>query len=319
MSAEQHTVCIAPMMNHSDRHFRYLMRLFSKRLMLYSEMISCQALLHGPRPRLLCYNRQEHPLALQIGGGEPRELARCARYIEQAGFDEINLNVGCPSRRVQAARFGACLMLQPQRVAECIQAMREAATLPVTVKCRTGVSGANSFSRLCDFVAVVSEAGCRTFIVHAREAILQGLSPAQNRTVPPLRHEWVYQLKQRFPYLTIITNGGIDSMDRIRRHLARVDGVMIGRAAWQKPWFLGDVEAALFHGQGWPSRQALVSAYLPYVEAQLAQGVPVAHCLRHLPGLFRGMAGARNWRRLFSGNARTPHRQLQRIRCALDQ
>lgn len=319
MSAAQHTVCIAPMMNHSDRHFRYLMRLFSRHTMLYSEMISCQALLHGPRARLLCYNRQEHPLALQIGGGEPRALARCARYIAQAGFDEINLNAGCPSKRVQAARFGACLMLQPQRTAECVQAMRDAGSLPVTVKCRTGVSGANSLSRLCRFVDTVSQAGCRTFIVHAREAVLQGLSPAQNRSAPPLRHEWVYQLKQSFPHLTIITNGGIDSMDKIRAHLARVDGVMIGRAAWQRPWFLGDVETALFHGQRWPSRQALLRAYLPYVEAQREQGVPAAHCLRHLPGLFRGLAGARNWRRLLGGNTGAAQQQLRRIRCALDQ
>ena len=308
----RHTVCIAPMMRHSDRNFRYLMRLFSKRMMLYSEMISCQALLHGPRQRLLHYNRREQPLALQIGGSEPRELARAAHYVRQAGYDEINLNVGCPSGRVQAAQFGACLMRQPERVAECVQALRRASGLPVTVKCRIGISGADSFSDLCRFVATISQAGCRTFIVHARKAVLKGLTPAQNRTVPPLRHEWVYRLKQTFPHLAIITNGGIDSMDKIASHLAQVDGVMIGRAAWRCPWFLHEVEAALFQGRGWPSREALLAGYLPYMEAEQARGVPIAHCLRHLPGLFRGQANARRWRALLA-----PGQGLRAIREAL--
>ena len=314
-----HTVCIAPMMRRSDRHFRYLMRLLSRHMMLYSEMIGCQAMLHGDRDALLRYNEEEHPLALQLGGREPRALGECARLASALGFDEINLNTGCPSSRVQAAGFGACLMADPQRVADCVSAMGAAATIPVTVKCRTGLHGNHSFQTLCHFIDTVAKGGCTTFIVHAREAVLEGLSPAENRTIPPLRPDWVYRLQQQFPALSIILNGGVDSMDKVKTHLAQVQGVMIGRAAYETPWFLSAVDQVL-HGAKIPglhNRRAVLSAYLPYVEARLDEGVPIIHCLRHLTGFFKGLPDGRQWRRLLNEGTRHPRQRLQAIREAM--
>jgi tRNA-dihydrouridine synthase A len=298
-------ISIAPMMEWTDRHCRYFMRLISRRVQLYTEMVTTAALLHGDRKRLLRFHASEHPLAIQLGGSEPDELARCARWAAEAGFDAINLNVGCPSDRVQAGRFGACLMLEPQRVAACVAAMRDAVSpVPVTVKTRIGVDDRDSYQALTDFVDAVAGAKVDALIVHARKAWLSGLSPRANREVPPLRHTWVHRLKRDFPQLPIHINGGIDSLTEARRHLESVDGVMIGRAAYLNPWLLADVDRE-FAGdtEPAPTRGEVVERLLPYVEQELAGGTRLQQISRHILGLFQGQPGARAWRRYLSENA----------------
>ncbi len=298
---------VAPMLDWTDRYFRYLVRLISRRALLYTEMVTSGALLHGDAERHLAHFPEERPLALQLGGSEPEELARCARLAEAWGYDEVNLNVGCPSDRVRSGRFGACLMAEPERVAECVAAMRSATSLPVTVKHRIGIDHQDDYRSLHRFVEKVARAGCRTFIVHARKAWLQGLSPKENREVPPLRPERVYRLKKDFPSLEIVLNGGILTLDQALAHLRRVDGVMVGRAAYHDPWLLAEVDRRLFGEDRHPGTpHQLVRALLPMVERERARGVPLKRISRHLLGLFRGRPGAKRWRRHLSRHAYLP-------------
>ncbi len=295
---------IAPMMDWSDHHCRFFWRLLTRQALLYTEMVTTGALVHGDRERFLHFNPEEHPVALQLGGSDPADLARCARWAEEWGYDEVNLNCGCPSDRVQSGMFGACLMARPQLVADCVRAMRDACALPVTVKHRIGIDAMESYAELTDFVVPVAEAGCEVFIVHARKAWLQGLSPKENREIPPLNYPWVYRLKQDFPALTIVINGGIQDLDACREHLRQVDGVMIGREAYQNPWMLADADATLFGADNLTaSRDAVITALLPYVEQQLSRGVQLNHITRHILGLYQGVPGARKFRRHLSENA----------------
>ena len=292
------------MMDWSDHHCRYFWRLLTRQALLYTEMVTTGALIHGDRERFLHFNPEEHPVALQLGGSEPADLARCARWARDWGYDEVNLNCGCPSDRVRSGRFGACLMAQPQRVVDCVSAMRDAVELPVTVKHRIGIDAMESYQELVDFVAPVAQAGCEVFIVHARKAWLQGLSPRQNREIPPLNYPWVYRLKRDLPRLTIVINGGIRTLDDCRAHLEQVDGVMLGREAYQNPWLLANVDGELF-GMDKPaqSRDDVMARLLPYVERQVARGVHLNHITRHILGLYQGVPGARKFRRHLSENA----------------
>ncbi len=292
------------MMEWTDRHCRYFLRLISRQVRLYTEMVTTAALIHGDRGRLLRYHAAEHPLALQLGGSEPDELARCAHWAQQAGFDEVNLNLGCPSERVQSGRFGACLMLEPERVADCVAAMRARVKVPVTVKTRIGVDHQDSYDALAGFVEVLAEAGIQRLIVHARKAWLRGLSPRQNREIPPLDYDRVYRLKRDFPQLPVHLNGGIRTLSAAEQHLRRIDGVMIGREAYHNPYLLAEVDQRFMREAGpAPSRHAVIRRLLPYVENELAQGVRLQQISRHILGLFQGQPGARAWRRYLSENA----------------
>lgn len=297
------------MLDWTDRHERYFLRLLSRHARLYTEMVTTGALLHGDVGRHLQFDVAEHPLALQLGGSDPAALAHCAVLAEQWGYDEVNLNIGCPSDRVQSGKFGACLMAEPGLVAACVSAMRAATTLPVTVKSRIGIDDQDSDEFLQHFVDTVAAAGCRTFIIHARIAVLQGLSPKQNRDVPPLNYPRVQGIKQRYPELEIIINGGINALDQARSLIegsdgAALDGIMMGREAYQNPYILAQVDQQLFADPTpVPSRADIIAAYLPYVEEQLAQGTPLQHMTRHILGLFKGQNGGRLFRRHLSENA----------------
>ena len=295
------------MMDWTDRHCRYLLRLLSRGALLYTEMVPTGAILHGDRARFLDFDPAERPVALQLGGADPRDLAACARHAEAWGYDEVNLNVGCPSDRVQQARFGACLMAEPELVGRCVAAMRAAVDLPVTVKSRIGIDDQDDYADLQRFVDVVAAAGCRSFTVHARKAWLDGLSPKENREIPPLNYDRVYRLKAERPDLEIVINGGIRSLDEAEAHLARVDGVMIGRAAYQNPCLLAEADRRLF-GAPAPAvgRQAVVEAMIAYTRRETARGVPVKSITRHMLGLFNGLPGARAWRRSLSETAHRP-------------
>lgn len=281
-------------------------------------MVTTGAMLYGDRERLLAYDPAEHPVALQVGGSEPEQLAQCARIAAEWGYDEINLNVGCPSDRVQSGRFGACLMAEPGLVAACIAAMRAAVALPVTVKTRIGIDKRDSYAELVEFVGRVAEGGCQTFIIHARKAWLQGLSPKQNREIPPLRHDIVYQLKQDFPHLTIILNGGLRTLEQIDQQRRKVDGVMVGRAAYENPYLLAEVEQHFWVAErAIPTRHQIIRALLPYIEQQLQHGTPL-HCMtRHLLGLFQGVPGARAWRRYLSEHVHRPGAGITVLEAAL--
>ena len=303
-SGNTYRFCIAPMMDWTDRHERYLLRLISRRVRLYTEMVTTGALIHGDRERFLGHADAEHPLGLQLGGSDPADMARCAVIGQAAGFDEININVGCPSDRVQAGRFGACLMLEPDLVARCFSAMQAQVSIPVTVKCRLGVDEKDQFDDLIEFVETVAGAGCSIFFVHARKAWLSGLSPRENREIPPLQYERVYALKERYPELTVVINGGITEMDQAIGHLEKVDGVMVGREAYQNPWSLARVDETLFDGlPDGKSRFDVLDRYKQYMESQLKNGVPLKRMARHLLGLFQGQPGARVWRRALSDEA----------------
>jgi tRNA-dihydrouridine synthase A len=297
-------ISVAPMLDWTDRHYRFFLRLLTRHTLLYTEMVTTGAVLRGDRERLLGYDPAEHPLALQLGGSEPGELARCAGIAAEFGYDEVNLNVGCPSDRVQSGRFGACLMAEPDLVAECVAAMRAAVNLPVTVKTRIGIDGRDSYEELVDFVARVAMGGCEVFVIHARKAWLNGLSPKENRQIPPLRYEIVHRIKRDFPGLTVVLNGGLTDLDQVAEQLRQVDGVMIGRAAYENPYLLAGVDRRFFGSSAPPSsRHQVIRAFLPYVEAQLRQGTPL-HCMtRHILGLFQGVPGARAWRRHLSERA----------------
>ncbi len=295
------------MLDWTDRHCRYLLRLLSRHTILYTEMMTTGAILCGRREHYLQYDPAEHPLALQLGGSDPAALAACAVIGAEYGYDEINLNVGCPSDRVQSGRFGACLMAEPGLVAECVGAMSHAVTVPVTVKTRIGIDEHDSYEALATFVQTVAAAGCRSFIIHARKAWLRGLSPKQNRTIPPLKYAVVWQLKQDFPGLEIVVNGGIDSLDAAADQLRHVDGVMLGRTAYHDPYLLAEVDSRFFNDHHTvPAREQVVAAMLPYIERELKAGTPLKHITRHMLGLFQGVPGARAWRRELSRHA--PHR-----------
>ena len=294
---------VAPMMDWTDRHCRYFHRLLAPSALLYTEMVTTGAIIHGDADRFLAYNPEEHPLALQLGGSEPEDLAACARIAEQRGYDEINLNVGCPSDRVQRGRFGACLMLEPELVRDCMSAMLDAVDIPVTIKTRLGVDDVYSYQYMSDFVGRVAESGCTVFIMHARKALLAGLSPKQNRDVPPLNYDWVYRLKRELPALEVIINGGIDSVDAINPHLEHVDGVMLGRAAYHTPWLLAECQQQFFKEASIDQREDVIEAMSAYIEQQVDKGTAVKHISRHLLGLFQGLPGARAWRRYLSENA----------------
>lgn len=298
---------VAPMMDRTDRHYRYFARLLSRRTLLYTEMITVQAILHGERERLLAFSPEERPLSLQVGGDDPKGLAQCAALAEAFGYDEINLNVGCPSDRVQSGRFGACLMLVPERVAEMVGEMRAATRLPVTVKHRIGVDDRAHYDDLLRFVDVVAAAGCDRFTVHARAAWLQGLSPKENREIPPLRYPEVHRLKQERPWLSIEINGGITSLPQIKEQLAQVDAVMVGRAAYDDPYLLAGVDRALFGEETpAPTRRQVVEALVPYVERHLTTGRRVHDVTRHILGLFANQPAGRTWRRVLSERGGRP-------------
>ncbi len=316
----RHRLCVAPMMDCTDRHARRFLRGFGADIVLYTEMVTAAALLHGDRARLLAYSEAEHPVALQLGGSEPEALAAAARMGADAGYDEINLNVGCPSDRVQSGRFGACLMLEPERVADCVAAMRAVVDVPVTVKCRLGVDEQDSDGHLSQFVDTVAAAGCSLFIIHARKAFLQGLSPRQNREVPPLQYQRVHAQARRRPDLEIILNGGLKTVSESVAQLDHVEGVMLGREAYYNPGILGPLAQALLH----PSDEAVspeqaLAAYLPYMEAELQRGTPLIQMSRHLLGLFPGRPGARRFRRLLSEQGRQKSAGIDVVHAAIAQ
>ena len=297
------TLSVAPMMDWTDRHCRYFHRLLAPSAVLYTEMVTTGAIIHGDTDRFLAFNAEEQPVALQLGGSEPEDLAACARIAQRYGYDEINLNVGCPSDRVQRGRFGACLMLEPELVRDCMSAMIDAVDIPVTIKTRLGVDDHYSYQYMSDFVGKVAESGCSIFVMHARKAVLAGLSPKQNRDVPPLHYDWVYRLKQESPGLKIVINGGIASVDQVQDHLDHVDGVMLGRAAYHTPWLLAECQQRLFEKQSIKTREDIIESMNAYVERQAGEGVAVKHISRHLLGLFQGLPGAKAWRRYLSENA----------------
>ncbi|HWU77382.1 MAG TPA: tRNA dihydrouridine(20/20a) synthase DusA [Rhodanobacter sp.] len=296
---------VAPMMDWTDRHCRYFHRLLSPHARLYTEMVTSAALVRGGQVRLLEHSQQEHPLALQLGGSDPHELAQAARLGADAGYDEINLNVGCPSDRVQSGRFGACLMREPALVGDCVKAMRDAVSVPVTVKCRIGVDDQDDYAGLQQFTEIMLAAGVEVLVVHARKAWLQGLSPKENREIPPLDYERVYRLKREFPQLVVVINGGITTVGQVQGHLAQLDGVMLGRAAYHDPYLLAQIEAALY-GEPMPGRAEVLRHMRPYVEAELARGTALKHISRHLLGLYQGEPGARAFRRMISEGAHLP-------------
>jgi tRNA-dihydrouridine synthase A len=310
--------CVAPMMDWTDRHCRFFHRLLSRRARLYTEMLAARAVLHGERDRLLRFDAAEHPVALQLGGSDPAELAAAAKIGADYGFDEINLNVGCPSERVQSGAFGASLMREPDLVGDCVAAMKARIKIPVTVKCRTGIDEQDPEAALGLLAGRVVAAGCDALIVHARKAWLKGLSPRENRDLPPLDYGLVHNLKQRFPNVPVVLNGGLAALAEMRAELDHVDGVMMGRAAYQNPALLLDVDAVFF-GEAAPFAGAVevVEAFIPYVEARLAEGVPLHAMTRHLLGLFNGFPGARGWRRDLAVEAVKPGADTRVLRAAL--
>ena len=309
-----HRFCVAPMMECTDRHYRFLARLLTKRSMLYTEMITTGALLHGDRQHHLEINSCEHPVALQLGGSNPSDMARCSEYATEFNYDEININVGCPSDRVQAGKFGASLMLEPHTVAKCIREMNRATDIEITVKTRIGVDEEDSFESFSKFIDVIAEAGCNTVIVHARKAYLSGLSPKENRTIPPLRYEYVYKIKQEYPQLNIVLNGGLGDIDKIQKHLKEVDGVMIGRKAYEDPYFLAKVDEKIFNKLEIAiSRHELLTRYLAYAREQIDRGVPPHILTSHILGLFKGVPGAKVWRRYLSENKHKVEANLNEV------
>ncbi len=304
MAISSRRFCVAPMLDWTDRHERYFLRLISANAWLYTEMVTVGALMNGDNHRHLYFDKSEHPIALQLGGSDPQALAECAKMAEDYGYDEVNINVGCPSDRVQKGAFGACLMAEPSLIAECVDAMCSAVDIPITVKNRLGIDDQNEEESLHQFVDIVAQAGCETFIIHARKAWLKGLSPKENRDVPPLNYNLVYQIKQEYPELEIVINGGIKTMEACLDHLQYVDGVMVGREAYHNPYLLMQVDNAIYgHASDVLSRKQVLQQYFSYVEDQIKQGSHLKHMSRHLLGLFQGQTGAKAWRRHLSENA----------------
>jgi len=315
---------IAPMMGWTDRHARYFLRLITRHTLLYTEMVNTGALLHnrqkiGSQKRLLAFHASEHPVALQLGGSDPQALAVCASMVEDAGFDEVNLNIGCPSDRVKSGNFGACLMAQPELVADSVAAMKAKVNIPVTVKCRIGIDEMESYQALEHFIDVVTKGGCERFIVHARKAWLKGLSPKQNREIPPLKYDYVHRLKKEKPELNIIINGGIKTMDVVQQQLAHVDGVMIGREAYNNPYMLAHVDQLVYQGADAPvkSREEIVEQFCDYIDAEIAAGTKLHSMTRHILGLYQGVRGAKAWRRYLSENAHADAADSAVVKAAL--
>lgn len=300
-------IAIAPMMDWTDRHCRYFLRQISQQVVLYTEMITAQAILYGACEHLLAYHPKEHPLVIQLGGSCPDLLSRAARVAASYGYAEINLNVGCPSDRVKQGKFGACLMAEPLLVADCIAAMKAVVNIPVTVKTRIGIDSFDSYEYFQGFIDTVSTAGCTKFIIHARKAWLQGLSPKENREIPPLQYDYVYRLKQHFPHLTVILNGGVTDQVEMREHLAKVDGVMLGRAAYYHPYLLANIGKEFFGDESpIPTRRDIVYSMIPYLREMRRIGVPIHHVTRHMLGLFHSVPGGKCWRRYLSQHVHLP-------------
>lgn len=317
-SVTGYPLSVAPMMDRTDRHFRYFMRCITRRTLLYTEMVTTAAIIHGDREKLLGFSPEEHPISLQLGGDNPQELAQCARIAEEWGYDEVNLNVGCPSDRVQSGNFGACLMAQPERVADCVATMRAAVSIPVTVKHRIGIDERDRYEDMVDFVGTVAEAGCRHFSVHARKAWLKGLSPKENRDVPPLRYADVYRLKQEFPHLWIEINGGILTLDQAEAHLNQVDAVMIGRAAYDNPYLFAESDRRFFGDAAPPlSRPEVVEAMLPYIDHWTGNGVKLSSITRHMLLLFAGQPGSRTWKRHVTEKSSQPGAGIEVLKEAI--
>ena len=297
-----HKFSVAPMMDWTDRHCRYFYRLLSKNTQLYTEMITTKAILHGDKHRLLDYSNQEHPVSLQLGGSDPNEMASCAKIAQDWCYDEVNINVGCPSDRVQSGKFGACLMQTPEVVAQCVDAMKQNCDIPVTVKSRIGVDNLDSYEALSEFIDRVAEAGCNIFILHARKAWLQGLSPKENRSVPPLNYDWVYQIKKDFPRLVIGINGGINNLEATQAHLQKVDSVMVGRAVYHQPYLLARVDQDIYQ-KNTPiiSREQVLLDFIAYMRDQSNQGVPIRSMARHILGLYHAQSNAKKFKQLLSG------------------
>jgi tRNA-dihydrouridine synthase A len=300
----QRSFAVAPMLDWTDRHERYFLRLLSRHALLYTEMVTTGAIIHGDRHRFLDFDPAEHPLALQLGGSDPQDLQACALIAEDYGYDEVNLNVGCPSDRVQSGSFGACLMAEPQRVADCVAAMQAKLGIPVTVKHRIGIDERDSFDELCEFVETIAAAGCEVFIVHARKAWLKGLSPKENREIPPLQYDAVHRLKALYPDRQFIINGGFTTLQQAVQQLEHVDGVMMGREVYHNPYILAQVDGLFYQDhRPVPGRHQVLQQFLPYVEQELARGTRLHAMTRHILGLFQGLPGARAWRRQLSENA----------------
>ena len=312
-----HALSVAPMMDWTDRHCRYFHRILSPSSLLYTEMVTTGALVYGDRQRFLLRDDFEQDVALQLGGSDSVAMAESAKFAQDAGFQQVNINVGCPSDRVQNGRIGACLMSEPDLVAQCVAEMNERVDIPVTVKTRIGIDDKDSFDFLLDFVGAVSVAGCDEFIIHARKAILKGLSPKENRTIPPLNYERVYRLKEEFPSLRITINGGINSVDGVKQHLALLDGVMIGREAYHNPFFLAHIERQIFNKPS-VTRVEVLEHFMPYIERQLTLGVSLQNMTRHILGLFAGQPGGKHWRRYLSEHARLKNSGPEVVLAALD-
>ena len=296
------TVSVAPMMDCTDRHDRYFLRLMSKNSMLYSEMVATKSAIHGDRKKILSFSPEEKPIALQVGGSDKNELSEVAKIAEDFGYDEININLGCPSKKVQKNKFGACLMKEPDLVSECINSMINSCKIPVTAKTRIGFDDVEDFDYLNNFLLKMKDAGCKTFIIHARKAMLKGLSPKQNLNIPKLNYEMVYKIKKENPDLEIIINGGISSTQEIKKHLEKCNGVMIGRAIYQNPYFLVDIEREIFEVKNHPTREEVAEKLLQYMEKEVRQGTKVNHIMRHTVGLYYGQIGSKKWKRYLSDN-----------------
>ena len=315
----QRIFSVAPMLDWTDRHCRYFYRLMSKQALLYTEMVTTGAIIHGDTHRYLDFNKEEHPVALQLGGSDPEELAQCSRIAEDYGYDEINLNVGCPSDRVQSGRFGACLMAEPELVRECLEAMQSAVSIDVSVKHRIGIDRDDSYDQLAAFIETVKQSGIKTFIIHARKAWLDGLSPKENRDVPPLRYDSVYAIKQDHSELEIIINGGINTLEEASQHLEKVDGVMLGRAIYHNPWLLSEVDQLFYNAdRNNITPKQVIKELLPYISRELAKGTYLNHITRHILGMFQGKPGAKAWRRHLSENAHKPDAGIETVSTALD-
>ena len=317
LQKDSHRFCVAPMMDWTDRHERYFLRLISNRVRLYTEMITPQAILFGDKKRLLDFNVEENPIALQLGGSEVLQMTECARIAEDWGYNEVNINVGCPSDRVQNGYFGACLMKEPELVAKCLEAMDRVVKLPITVKCRIGVDDQVPEEALPDFMEKIANAGCEVFIIHARKAFLKGLSPAQNREVPPLNYALVEEMKERWPKLKIILNGGIETLEDVRQHLSKLDGVMLGRAAYKTPWILSIVDNLIFgEPEKCMTREDVIEMMVDYAATQKSLGVPIKSITRHMLGLFHAEPGAKTWRKFLVEEARSLDAEAETIRHA---
>ena len=311
-------VSIAPMMDCTDRHDRYFLRLISKNTMLYTEMIVANAIIRGDKNFLLNFNNLEKPLALQIGGSNPKELSECVKIAEDFGYDEINLNLGCPSKKVQKNKFGACLMKEPSLVGDCVSEMKNACGLPITIKTRIGYDDIEDYEYLRKFISIINKAGSNTFIIHARRAILNKLTPKQNLNIPPLNYNFVYDIKKDFNKATVILNGGIDSIVKIKTHLMKVDGVMIGRAAYHSPYFLADIEKEIFNNKNILTRSEIIEHMIPYIQEEIKKGTRVNQIMRHTIGLFHGQKGSSYWKRYLSENMCIRDADIRKVNHIMD-